>query len=190
MTKIASYWIFVTACTLALSAGCAKKEMIRADEQASATAPSAKGQPDPSALPPTAVAEEGISPGTVGETPLAERDDLRAEQLRTLEAVYFSFDSFTLTKEARDILYRNAGWLEKNPQVNVQLEGHTDERGSGEYNLALGEKRALSAQKYLRTLGIAEDRLSVISYGEEKPAASGHDETAWSRNRRVEFVIK
>jgi len=106
---------------------------------------------------------------------------------RKLEAVYFDYDAFTLQPVARQTLERNATWLQANPMVKVVIEGHCDERGSDEYNLALGERRALAVKSYLTTLGVTDVRLATVSYGEERPAVEGHGETAWSRNRRAEF---
>jgi peptidoglycan-associated lipoprotein len=105
-----------------------------------------------------------------------------------LATVYFDFDSAVLTQASRDILNKNAGILQKNNTMKIKIEGNCDERGSDEYNLALGERRAKSAMNYLVTLGIKPDRLSIISYGEEKPADQGHDEAAWAKNRRDDFV--
>jgi peptidoglycan-associated lipoprotein len=106
-----------------------------------------------------------------------------------LEKIYFEFDATTLSEQARTSLTNNAERLRKSSTVTVRIEGHCDERGSDEYNLALGEKRAKTAMHYLVTMGIPAKRLSVLSYGKEKPADSGHDEAAWSKNRRDEFVV-
>ena len=106
-----------------------------------------------------------------------------------LEKIYFDFDSFVLSGQSRDSLSRDAKLLLKNGSAKVQIEGHCDERGSDEYNLALGEKRAKAAMNYLVTLGVPSSQLSFISYGKEKPADSGHDEAAWAKNRRDEFVV-
>ena len=106
---------------------------------------------------------------------------------KSLETVYFDYDAFTLSPEARQTLERNAAWLKANPTVKVTVEGHCDERGSDEYNLALGERRALAVKNYLVALGVSEDRLAAVSYGEERPAVGGHDEASWARNRRGEF---
>lgn len=106
---------------------------------------------------------------------------------KKLEMVYFDYDAFTLKPAARQALERNAAWLLANPPVKVIIEGHCDERGSDEYNLALGERRAVAVKHYLTTLGVATERLATISYGEERPAIEGQGETAWSKNRRVEF---
>ena len=106
-----------------------------------------------------------------------------------LKDIFFDFDRYDLRADAREILKANADWLKKNPATRIEIEGHCDERGTVEYNLALGEKRAKSAMSYLTTLGVPQDRLSVISYGKEKPADPGHDEAAWAKNRRAEFVV-
>lgn len=106
-----------------------------------------------------------------------------------LEKVYFDFDSYSLSSEDRTSLQKNTEII-KNISDVIQIEGNCDERGSAEYNLALGDKRAKAAMKYLVTMGIPAKRLSVISYGEERPAIQGHDETAFSKNRRDEFVIQ
>lgn len=104
-----------------------------------------------------------------------------------LDAVYFAFDSNILTTESRDVLQANYKQLASKPAI--QIEGHCDERGSAEYNLALGEKRAKAAQNYLVTLGYPAAKVSTISYGKERPADQGHDEAAWAKNRRDEFRI-
>jgi peptidoglycan-associated lipoprotein len=95
-----------------------------------------------------------------------------------------------LTDEAKAILVSNAGLLSAAPGVNIQIEGHCDERGSDEYNLALGEKRALATKNFLVSLGIADSRMSVISYGEEMPLDASGTKEAWAENRRAEFKIK
>ena len=107
--------------------------------------------------------------------------------LAAMKNIYFEFDQFTLSADARKTLAENAEYLKANSGTQVVIEGHCDERGSDEYNLALGESRALAAKNYLVSLGISARQLSVISYGEEKPAARGSNEAAWAKNRRAEF---
>ncbi|MDR3581279.1 MAG: peptidoglycan-associated lipoprotein Pal [Oryzomonas sp.] len=112
------------------------------------------------------------------------------EQLTSaLEKIYFAFDSFGLSDDARKTLTENAGYLRKSVAAKLRIEGNCDERGSAEYNIALGEKRAEAAEKYLVTMGIPADRLATVSYGKEKPADPGHDESAWAKNRRDDFTI-
>lgn len=106
-----------------------------------------------------------------------------------LERVYFSFDQFTLTNKAQRVLDANAVILRSSPALKVSIEGHCDSRGSDEYNLALGERRAHVVKNYLVSLGFAPDRFETISYGEELPADSAMTESAWAMNRRAEFKI-
>jgi peptidoglycan-associated lipoprotein len=105
-----------------------------------------------------------------------------------LRTINFEYDKAALSTEARKTLSENANWIRENTNVNIQIEGHCDERGSVEYNLALGERRAKSVKTYLTNLGIDGNRLSIISYGKEKPIAQGDSEDAWARNRRANFV--
>jgi peptidoglycan-associated lipoprotein len=106
------------------------------------------------------------------------------------EDIYFEYDSSALIPEARDVLKRKAEWMRANPNVSVTIEGHTDDRGTVEYNLALGERRAVSAMSFMVDLGIPESRMTTISYGKEKPAVPGNNEKAWAANRRVHFETK
>lgn len=106
-----------------------------------------------------------------------------------LRTVYFPFNSATLTGDASMALESNAGILKQNPSVEVQIEGHCDERGGVQYNLALGEKRAKTVRDYLVSMGVEARRITIISYGKEKPLAQTHDESSWSQNRRGNFVI-
>ena len=106
-----------------------------------------------------------------------------------LEDVFFDTDRFDLTPMAREALARNASWLQQYPTISVLIEGHCDERNTREYNLALGERRASAARDYLVFLGIDGRRIKTIAYGEERPFADGHDESAWKLNRRAHFVI-
>ncbi len=106
------------------------------------------------------------------------------------EDIYFEFDSASLVPEAREVLKRKAEWMRANPNVSVIIEGHTDSRGTVEYNLALGERRAVSAMSFLIDLGIQSSRITTISYGKERPIDPGSNEAAWARNRRAHFEIK
>jgi peptidoglycan-associated lipoprotein len=106
-----------------------------------------------------------------------------------LKDIYFDFDSHSLSSDAREILRANANWLKSNPAAKAEIEGHSDERGTNEYNLALGAKRAQTAKDFLSTLGVGADRLSTISYGEEIPTCKEASESCWQRNRRARFVV-
>jgi peptidoglycan-associated lipoprotein len=108
---------------------------------------------------------------------------------RLLKDIHFDFDKYEIRPEDAEILKENAALLMKYPKVKIQAEGHCDERGTNEYNLALGERRSNAAKKYLISLGVSSDRVSTISYGEEKPLDPGHNEEAWAKNRRGHFII-
>jgi peptidoglycan-associated lipoprotein len=105
------------------------------------------------------------------------------------DRVFFDYNSATLSSEAQKTLDRQAGWLKQYEGVNITVEGHCDERGTREYNLALGERRAAAAKKYLVSLGVKSSRISTISYGKERPAVVGSNESAWAQNRRSVTVV-
>jgi peptidoglycan-associated lipoprotein len=107
--------------------------------------------------------------------------------LAALKTIYFDFDKYNLRDDAKRTLEGNAKVLMANPRARIVIEGHCDERGTTEYNLALGERRASTARDYLIRLGVAASQISIISYGEERPVSLGHDEDSWATNRRGEF---
>ncbi len=107
-----------------------------------------------------------------------------------LGTIYFDFDQSVLRGDAREVLRRNAEFMGSNGEVRVEIQGNCDERGSDEYNLALGMRRAEAAKRYLMDLGISSSRMGTISYGEENPVVRGHGESAWARNRRGDFVTR
>lgn len=106
------------------------------------------------------------------------------------DRVFYGYDSSELTNEARQVLQAQVGWLQNNPSIRVIIEGHADERGTREYNLALGERRANAARSYMISLGIAPDRIRTISYGKERPAVLGSDPAAWAKNRRAVTIVE
>jgi peptidoglycan-associated lipoprotein len=114
--------------------------------------------------------------------------DTSGGQIVATDTVHFEFDKYDLTSTARDVLDKDAECLKQDPAVHVVLEGHADERGTQEYNLALGEKRAATVQSYLRNLGIEPGRLTIRSKGENEPVCEEHTESCWAKNRRVEFL--
>jgi peptidoglycan-associated lipoprotein len=134
-------------------------------------------------------ATEPVAPSASeeSETPAAPSGDSVADLQST--PIYFGFDDYTLNSDAQSTLTALAEGLKANKNAVVQIEGHCDERGTVEYNLALGERRAQSVKNFLSQLGVESSRLSTISYGEEKPVSSGHSEDDWVKNRRAEFVI-
>ncbi len=173
-----------------LMASCAKKQ-VRVEE-AGKTPPSARDK------------EEGAVERGTGEEGASAEVAKRRARLRELETsrrlrreiqafesenIFFDFDKFNLKPESRASLAKKAEWLRANPEYSVRIEGHCDERGTNEYNLALGERRANAAWKFLNALGISGDRLSTISYGEERPADPRSNDGAWTKNRRDEFKL-
>ncbi|MBI2423302.1 MAG: peptidoglycan-associated lipoprotein Pal [Candidatus Hydrogenedentes bacterium] len=119
--------------------------------------------------------------------PELDLDSLLFSKDSGLQVVYFDFDSFTLRPDALSTLSANAELIKKYPGAIIQVAGHCDERGTQEYNLALGEKRALAVREHLIQLGVSGDRLITLSFGEEAPAVPGSSESAWAKNRRCEF---
>ncbi|MEO6222585.1 MAG: peptidoglycan-associated lipoprotein Pal, partial [Vicinamibacterales bacterium] len=145
--------------------------------------------PQPSEPPPEPSSTTIPSDPAVVSDPLANVDTDEINRQAPLAPVYFVYDSDTIDAEGQRVLAANAAVLKKYPTWAVTIEGHSDERGTAEYNLALGERRALSAKSYLLSLGISADRLRTVSYGKEFPFDPGHDETAFSKNRRGHFVV-
>lgn len=161
--------------TLALAFGCGgSKETV-------------KYEPDPFPEP-EPITEEPITPLEATEPTVPDILKKEKEPIY-LSTIYFDFDRSDLTREARAILAENARKLEENPELYIRIAGHCDERGTVEYNLALGERRALAARSYLLNYGIAAGRITVISYGKEKPLDTRNTAEAWARNRRAEFII-
>lgn len=163
-----------------LASGCAKKPAV---EEASTQPVQVVTEQRPAAVTDQAVTM------TDEDAAAAAAAAARRAAAAGLQRIHFEFDRSDLTEEAKQILVNNAGLLRAAPRVNILIEGHTDERGSDEYNLALGERRAISARNFLISLGVAAERLRVISYGEEMPIAIERNEEAWAKNRRAEFKI-
>jgi len=137
--------------------------------------------PVPEPMPTTAV-----EPAPVVEEPAPAPEP---EVMLTLDPIYFDFDKSNLRPDAIETLNKDAEALKKSPAMKVRIEGNCDERGTSEYNMALGDRRAVSAMKYLGTLGIGADRMTAISYGKEKPSCTEHNEACWSKNRRDDFNV-
>ena len=166
--------LLITAALIAV-AGCSKKP------------PAQLPPPPPTDTGPAQPPERPSNDG-VGTTNLpGSRADFLAQA--GTDTVHFATDSSDVDSEAQGILTRQAQWMQKYPNVRVTVEGHCDERGTREYNLALGDRRANSAKSFLINAGISASRISVISYGKEKPVASGSDESAWAQNRRAVTVV-
>jgi peptidoglycan-associated lipoprotein len=174
---------------IAVVGGCAKKKPPIA--KVTPPPPTSTG-PDNTRppAPPTPVAEpQPVPPEPVAEDPISTRDIGDINKNSPFQPVFFRFDSSDVDSGAQQALDTNAGILKKYPTWVITIEGHTDERGTAEYNLALGERRAVAARTYLVSLGISADRLRTVSYGKEFPFDPGHDEGAWAKNRRAQFVL-
>ena len=143
------------------------------EEQAASSGSGATAAPAPTTSAPTAMAPSGPKMGS--------QEDL---VVNVGDRVFFDFDKYNLAAEARRVLEKQAIWLKKYRIITVAVEGHADERGTREYNLALGERRANAVKDYLSALGIARTRVRTVSFGKERPVALGHDEAAWAQNRR------
>jgi len=167
------WWMWAAGAVLLglVSGGCPKK-------------PAAPGGVEGGVTGPSGVREGEIPPGERVERRLTGEGEESP-----LQDIHFAFDSYDLSSEARDLLQANARWLQSNPQAKVEIEGHCDERGTTEYNLALGANRARAARDYLATVGITSERLSTISYGEELPLCHEQAEDCWQKNRRAHFLV-
>ena len=174
--------------TVTISA-CAKKQPPLARPMPPPPATSTGGPTGPPP-PPQPVSEPiPVPPEPVAEDSIAGRslDDLNRDS--PLKPMFFELDSAEVSAEGQRILQENAAILKKYPAWQVTIEGHCDERGTAEYNLALGERRAIAAKNYLVSLGVSADKVKTVSYGKEFPFDPGHDDSAWSQNRRAHFVI-
>ncbi len=187
-TTITRLVVMLFVLTLFVS-GCAKKPV--AEEPAISMQPT---QVEVQQQQPAAVAEQKVTEAATSAT--SQYDAAAAARAAEraaasgLERVHFDFDQYVLTEGSKATLVNNAGLLRAAPAINILIEGHCDERGSDEYNLALGEKRALATKNYLVSLGVAAERMSVISYGEEMPLDAANTKDAWAKNRRADFKIK
>ncbi len=159
--------------------GCKKKEKVKvippAEKQVAKTGEEVKEKP----IPKPVVQEESI-------------EDMSLEEINKkgyLQRIHFDFDKYNIREDQKPILIKNAEWLKAHPTVKILIEGHCDERGTEEYNLALGEKRAKAVRDFLISLGISPDRIKIVSYGKSRPLDPRHNEEAWAKNRRAEFVI-
>jgi peptidoglycan-associated lipoprotein len=180
--------VLVLLLTVVVSA-CAKKKPPVARPLPPPPAMDAPAAPAPPPEPPKPVAEPVVVPPMPPEDTIGSKslDDLNRDS--PLRPLYFELDSSDVSADGQKVLQANASVLKQYPGMQVTIEGHCDERGTAEYNLALGERRALAAKNYLVSLGIPADKIKTVSYGKEFPFDPGHDDGAWSKNRRAHFVI-
>jgi peptidoglycan-associated lipoprotein len=195
--------VIFTCLSVFLLFSCAKKEILTEEkaigappaevaevEKEEGTAP-AKGEQQE-----ISTGEEGVRIERLQELEMAKKEEAEAKALQQAaalkfeaESIFFDFDKSTIRKEYRPLLEKKAAFLRDNTSIRLRIEGNCDKRGSNEYNLALGERRADSAKRFLVSLGISPNRMETVSYGEERPLALGDSEDAWAKNRRDDFVI-
>jgi peptidoglycan-associated lipoprotein len=161
--------------------GCPKKAEVTTTPETQTE----KAAPSVTPAPSTEATITETKPEMKAESP-NEKSGVTAEGLKS---IYFDFDKSFIRDDAKDTMKMNVEWLKANPNAKVRIEGNCDERGTVEYNQTLGQRRAMSAKKYLSNMGISAHRISLISYGKEKPLCSQHEESCWQKNRRDDFII-
>lgn len=169
-----------------LSSGCSKKQ-VPSEEMKVTPTETTQTAPAKVDVGESMGSEESIESGAI------TRSNAQISEGRThgpMLPVYFDFDKSNIRDDQKSRIETNASFLKENNAINVTIEGNCDERGTNEYNMALGERRAQNAKKYMTNLGIASSRVNTVSYGEEKPLLYGHDEYSWAQNRRADFVIR
>jgi len=174
---------------VAFSFGCRSKTVVQEEPPA----------PQPQPAPPVVEQPTPVEPPQdfVPEQPVEVEDlsgdiadvNRRAQDRGWIRDAYFAFDASTLSPEAQDNLAISAAWIKGHPEFNLVVEGHCDERGTEQYNLALGDRRANAARDYLVTLGVESGRVKTVSYGEERPFETGQNESSWAKNRRAHLVL-
>ena len=178
-------WIPLAVFVLALvfSAACSKKVISRTDDTSGSSTQYSQNTDNLSLTQQDSAISEDITEGGSG---MSSDDTMMIH----LEDIYFEFDRSTLTAESQNILTKKAIWLKANNNVKVVIEGHCDNRGTNEYNLALGDRRAAATKAFLVNIGISPSRMTTISYGEERPLRNGQSEEAWAKNRRAHFEVE
>jgi peptidoglycan-associated lipoprotein len=163
---------------------------------ACSTKPPAAPPPAPTPEPvstPTVVTIDPVATPAPRPTPRPDAESIAGLSIDKLSGflkpAFYDYDKADIRGDARDVLAANATWLKKYPSVQFTIEGHSDERGTAQYNLALGDRRANAAKDYLVSLGVDASRVKTVSYGKERPFATGHDEDSWQKNRRAHFVV-
>ncbi|HXI38313.1 MAG TPA: peptidoglycan-associated lipoprotein Pal [Burkholderiales bacterium] len=162
------------AVLVALTAACSTQPTA---DSSTAPAQSSGGTPSSSAQ---------TAPSSLGNAP----DPVRRQGMLAKRSIYYDFDKYDISAESRSLIEAHARYLRENPNVKVRIEGNADERGSTEYNLALGQQRSSGVLKVMTLLGVPAGRIEAVSFGKEKPKATGHDETSWSENRRSDIVYR
>jgi peptidoglycan-associated lipoprotein len=183
--------ISILALSFLIVLGCCTKKSVRPEAGVEEVTP-----PKEEALPsreeakmPAEGEKKPLKEAPISEEEIKEKEKERLLKKLTLNDAYFDFDKYNIREDTRKVLEENAKILLAYPNVKIQIEGHCDERGTNEYNLALGERRATSAKNFLVNSGVKSDRISTISYGEERPQCTEHNEECWQKNRRAHIII-
>jgi len=196
------YGAAILAVMMVFAFGCAKKQAVKSTDTSGTTgAPSTapvQGKADTEGVVSETLKPEAgpASAGPAGGTQMASAAEAAAGVAATQETpslfqdILFDFDKSLIRDDAKPVMASVSGYLKKNKGTKLLIEGHCDERGTAEYNMALGDRRAESARKYLVSLGVPAGALSTVSFGKEKPLDPGHNEEAWTKNRRAHFVVK
>jgi peptidoglycan-associated lipoprotein len=167
--------VFIVLMSAVALWGCPKKAELTSAPEEAATAK-------------TGTAVTQTTPGATSEAE-EKAKERTAAAVEGLKPIYFDFDRYFIRDDEKPVMKANAEWLKAHPTVKIKLEGNCDERGTIEYNQALGQRRSASAKKYLTDMGVSSNRISLISYGKEKPICTDHNETCWQKNRRDEFIV-
>jgi len=181
--KSLMYLTFVLLVGMVTFWGCPKKTEVTTTPEAQPQAE--KVMPPATPSPSTEAAPAEVKPEVKAEA----SNEQVAKMVEGLKPIYFDFNKSFIRDDAKAVMAANAEWLKANPKTKIKIEGNCDERGTKEYNQALGQRRAASAKKYLTEMGIAGHRISLISYGKEKPVCSEQDEACWQKNRRDDLVV-
>jgi peptidoglycan-associated lipoprotein len=188
--------LVVFACSsIFLLSSCAKKQVVSEEKEITAP-PEEVAKVEEEKPPAVEVAKEFKEEEEFKKTEEARKKEAEERALKEriaikfeAESIYFDFDKSFIRQDYRPVLEKKAEFLEDNPNISIRIEGNCDERGTNEYNLALGERRTNSAKNFFVSIGISPDRIEMISYGEERPLALGHNENSWVQNRRDDFVV-
>jgi peptidoglycan-associated lipoprotein len=188
--RVWKWGVLVLAVAMVFSLGCAKKQTVTSEAPAPSAA--AAGKESSAGVKSEAIKSEA-APGAGTKVAAAEAAAGMAvteEKASLFQDIRFDFDKSFIRDDAKPTLAKVAEYMKKNAGAKLSIEGHCDERGTSEYNMALGDRRADSARKYLASLGVSGNALSTVSFGKEKPLDPGHNEEAWAKNRRAHFVLK
>ena len=186
-----TWTVIAVAVTLVFVAGCSKKQTVKSTDTSPAQAQAAPALPPEKPITSETVAPPAASAPTQTAKLAPEAGVVATQEMAShFSDIHFDFDKAVIREDAKPVLAGIAEYIKENPGTRLMIEGHCDERGTAEYNMALGDKRAENVSRYLAALGVPAGVLSPVSFGKEKPVDQGHDEGAWAKNRRAHFVRK